>query len=134
MTLRSPDDIYRSACRSALCYAVTGSREWAFGSLRVAASKLEDGARHHHIYGLIHGSSGANGAAWFELEKARSAEPHTAVRTRIEEALTLCEAPPSARPEWDDFGDSLGHSQAVLNEAVRTLLELLTSWQRTTRG
>ena len=38
-TFKSPDDNYRSCCRSALRYAVTGSREWAFGALRVAASK-----------------------------------------------------------------------------------------------
>jgi hypothetical protein len=50
---KSPDDNYRSCCRSALCYAVTGSREWAFGALRVAASKHDDWARHRHLYGMI---------------------------------------------------------------------------------
>jgi hypothetical protein len=72
---RSPDDNYRSCCRSALCYAVTGSREWAFGALRVAASKRDDWARHHHLYGLIHGVSGDYDKALPELERGRAAEP-----------------------------------------------------------
>lgn len=37
-TVRSPQDKYNSCCRSAICHAVVGSYDFAFGALRIAAS------------------------------------------------------------------------------------------------
>jgi hypothetical protein len=53
--VKSDEDNYKSCCRSALCHAIQGLWEWAYGALRVAAHKNDNWARHHHIYGLIHG-------------------------------------------------------------------------------
>ncbi|MBD2772683.1 hypothetical protein [Iningainema tapete] len=83
---KSDEDNYKSCCRSALCHAIQGSYDWAFGALRVAASKNDNWARHHHLYGLIHGAKGDNERALFELEKALAAEPYAEPRKRIEQA------------------------------------------------
>lgn len=118
--LRSGDDTYRSCCRSALCYAITGSREWAFGALRIAASKHDDWARHHHIYGLLHGAAGDYGRSLFEFGLALVAEPHAGVRSRIGEAMALArtaEAVPAAGA-WASLW-------AALPEVVRLLGEML---------
>ena len=45
--MKSAEDNYKSCCRSALCHAIQGSWDWAFGALRVAASKKDCWARHH---------------------------------------------------------------------------------------
>jgi hypothetical protein len=122
---RSADDNYRSCCHSALCYAVTGSREWAFGALRVAASKHDDWARHHPIYGLIHGVHGDYDKALPELERARAAEPIEDVGGSIGEAVEICwlalEVP---------AGKALNSGLMTtllprLPEAVKLLLELI---------
>jgi len=123
---KSADDNYRSCCRSALCYAVTGSREWAFGALRVAASKHDDWARHHHIYGLIHGDFSDFGKALLELERARVTEPHEDVRVRISEAVELCRAALSS-PATKAGTGLLG---SLLPEVVRLLLELIEVAER----
>jgi len=86
---KSSRNTYESSCRSALCYAITNSQDWAFGALRVAASKNDNWARHHHIYGLIHGERGNFKEATFELGKARFAEPHDDVKSRIDDAIHL---------------------------------------------
>jgi hypothetical protein len=86
---KSDDDNYRSCCRSALCYAINGSHEWAFGALRIAASQHDDWSRHHHIYGLIHGVEGNNERAVVELRLAERAEPYEDGRRRLAEAIAL---------------------------------------------
>jgi hypothetical protein len=127
---KSPDDNYRSACRSALCYAVTGSREWAFGALRVAASKHDDWARHHHLYGLIHGAFGDYDKALPELERARAAEPLDDVRARIGEAGELCRAALSSPTVSGAGGGMLERGCPELPEVVRLLLELIGAAER----
>jgi hypothetical protein len=122
---KSPDDNYRSACRSALCYSVTGSREWAFGALRVAASKHDDWARHHHLYGLIHGVFGDYDKALPELERARAAEPMEDVRARIGETVELCRAAPFSPAVGSAGGGLLERAVPMLPEVVRLLLELI---------
>lgn len=89
---KSPQDAYASCCRSSLCHAVQGSYEWAFYPLQVAASKNDDWARHHHIYGLIHRANGNFDRALFELGKANHAEPLPDVRIRITEAIALAQS------------------------------------------
>lgn len=121
-SFRSVDDNYRSCCRSALCYAVTGSREWAFGALRVAASKHDDWARHHHVYGLVHGVFGDYDKALPELERAHAAEPMGDVRARVAEAVELCRAA-MASPQAGRKGEGL--LVPMLPEVVRLLLELI---------
>jgi hypothetical protein len=122
---KSADDNYRSCCHSALCYAVTGSHEWAFGALRKAASKRDDWARHHHIYGLIHGMTGTHERCLFELEKARSAEPHEDVRTRIAEATELCRAAQTALTQEVAAPGVLATLLSHLPEAIRLTVELI---------
>jgi len=87
--MKSADDNYKSCCRSALCHAVQGSWEWAFGALRAAAHKNDAWARHHHIYGLIHGAKGDFATALPELERAEAEEPYPDPRRRIAEAIDL---------------------------------------------
>jgi hypothetical protein len=125
---RSPDDNYRSCCRSTLCYAVTGSREWAFGALRVAASKRDDWAR-HHLYGLIHGVSGDYNKALPELERARASEPMADVWARIGEAVELCQAARSS-PSTGKTGAGPTSPPPHLPEVVRLLLELIGEAER----
>lgn len=55
----------------------------------VAASKNDSWARHHHLYGLIHGAMGRDDRAAWELERAAGAESHDAAKARIFEALAL---------------------------------------------
>jgi hypothetical protein len=126
---RSPDDNYRSCCRSALCNAVTGSREWAFGALRVAASKHDYWARHHHLYGLTHGVSGDYNKALPELERARASEPMGDVRVRIGEAVELCQAARSS-PSTGKTGAGPTSPPPHLPEVVRLLLELIGEAER----
>jgi hypothetical protein len=102
-SMKSAEDAYKSCCRSALCHAIQGSWEWAFGALRAAAHKNDNWARHHHIYGLIHGAKGNCGEAIPELERAASAEPYPEPQRRILEAVELARsaaairaAPPAA--------------------------------------
>jgi hypothetical protein len=122
---KSADDNYRSCCRSALGYAVTGSREWAFGALRVTASKHDDWARHHPISGLIHGVYGDYAKALPELERARPAEPIEDVRGRIGAAVELCwialEVPAGKARDSGLLPTML----ARLPQTVRLLLELM---------
>jgi hypothetical protein len=126
---RSPDDNSRSCCRSALCYAATGSRERAFGALRVAASKRDDWARHHHLFGLTHGVSGDYDEALPELERARAAEPMEDVRVRIGEAVELCQAARSS-PSTGKTGAGPTSLPPHLAEVVRLLLELIGEAER----
>jgi tetratricopeptide (TPR) repeat protein len=90
---KSSDDNYRSACRSALCYAVQGSFEWAFGALRGAASRNDTWSRHHHLYGLIHGAKGDFRRAMEELDRALATEPYLDARNRIQEARDIAQSP-----------------------------------------
>lgn len=122
---KSSDDNYRSCCRSALCYAVTGSHEWAFGALRAAAGKHDDWARHHHVYGLIHGIFGDFDKALPELERARAAEPMEDVRDRIGEAVGLCRAALASPPAAAGNERLLKKVLPSLPEVVRLLLELI---------
>jgi hypothetical protein len=86
---KSDTNNYQSCCRSALCYIVTNSHRFAFSVLQHAAWKNDDWARHHHIYGLIHGINGDYERAQFELGKALSTEPYPDVRQRTAEAIAL---------------------------------------------
>lgn len=88
-TVRSPQDKYNSCCRSAICYALTGSYNFAFGALKIAASVNDLWARHHHIYGLIHGIQNRNEEAKSELEMAYNYEPYSETKARIGQALKL---------------------------------------------
>ncbi len=92
--MRSSQQNYESCCRSAISHAVIGSHDYAFGALRFAANINDDWARHHHIYGLIHGVNGNYNEARYELERALGAEPYHETQLRIR--LALDELPPSA--------------------------------------
>lgn len=87
--LTTAEDKYATACRTALCHAAAGSYYSAFGSLRVAAWVDDGWARHHQLYGLIHGACGRVEEARFELQLAREREPFEAMRGRIQEALAV---------------------------------------------
>jgi hypothetical protein len=87
--MKAAENNYMSCCRSALCHAIQGSWEWAFGALRAAAHKNDSWARHHHIYGLIHGARGDFVTALRELERAATTEPYPEPRERIAEAIQL---------------------------------------------
>lgn len=91
--LRSSHDAYATFCRHALCHALQGEHERAFGALRGAAARHEEWARHHHVYGLIHAVCGDVERARYELEFALQAEPVPAARTRIVELLAAIDAP-----------------------------------------
>jgi hypothetical protein len=126
---RSPDDNCCSCCRSTLCYAVTGSREWAFGALRVAASKHDDWARHPQLYGLTHDVSSDHNKALPELEKGQAAEPMADVRSRIGEAVELCQATRSS-PSTGKTGAGPTSLPPHLPEVVRLLLEQIGEAER----
>jgi hypothetical protein len=87
--MKSAEDSYRSCCRSALCHAIQGSWEWAYGALRAAAHKNDNWPRHHHIYGLVHGATGNFAIALPELERAATTESYREQRERIMEAIDL---------------------------------------------
>lgn len=80
---------YQASCGLALGLAIRGESELAFEALRLAGSMHDDWARHHHIYGLIHGSEGNAARALFELNLAHDAEPFAATRGRIAEAIEV---------------------------------------------
>uniref|UniRef100_A0A0C1NMF9 Uncharacterized protein n=1 Tax=Tolypothrix bouteillei VB521301 TaxID=1479485 RepID=A0A0C1NMF9_9CYAN len=88
-TTRSAQDKYNSCCRSAICYAVVGSYDFAFGALRISASVNDSWARHHHIYGLIHAIENRKARAQCELEMAYACEPYSETKVRIARALEL---------------------------------------------
>jgi hypothetical protein len=131
-SLKSADDNYRSCCRSALCYCINGSHEWAFGALQIAASKHDDWSRHHHIYGLIHGVEGNLERSGFELGLAEKAEPHDDVRRRIAEAIALGNTERygvlSPLPAKKDFlcETAIDH----LPDIIRLILEVMTEVRR----
>jgi hypothetical protein len=89
---KSSEAKYDSCCRSALCYAAAGHYRYAFGALRVAASVDDRWARHHQIYGLIHGVEGNVDGARFELSFSLEREPYSEKRRRIELGLSLLPA------------------------------------------
>lgn len=126
--LKSADDNYRSCCRSALCYAINGSHEWAFGALRVAASKHDDWSRHHHFYGLIHGVAGNHERSLFELDLAQRAEPYEDVRQRIAEAASLCDADRQGLlSPWPIQNARLPKAETdLLPEIVQLILEVMS--------
>lgn len=84
---KSGEDNYHSCCRSALCHAVVGSWKWSFGALQYAANYNDSWARHHHIYGLIHGAQNHFDKAEEELQRAEAEEPIEDAKQRIKEAL-----------------------------------------------
>ncbi|MFB2881824.1 hypothetical protein [Floridanema aerugineum] len=88
-TVRSEQDKYNSCCRSAICHGVVGSDDFAFGALRIAASVNNTWARHHHIYGVIHGIKNCNLQAQYELEMAYNNEPYSETKARIQLALEI---------------------------------------------
>ena len=90
-TFKGKQDKYESTCRSALCHAISGSNEHAFGALRVAATVNDNYARHHHIYGLIHSAAGNWERARFELHRALRAEHYPETRDRIAQTLSVVE-------------------------------------------
>jgi hypothetical protein len=89
---KNAESKYISCCRSALCHAAAGHYKHAFGALRVAASVDDRWARHHQIYGLIHGVEGNADGARFELGLALEGEPYPENRRRIELGLSLLPA------------------------------------------
>ncbi|PTY04142.1 hypothetical protein DB346_04950 [Verrucomicrobia bacterium LW23] len=84
---------YISCCRTALVFAMQGKHENAFASLRTASQVNDGWARHHHLYGLIHGVRGDREKAAFELGMAQAREPFPAARKRIEDALRAAKDP-----------------------------------------
>jgi hypothetical protein len=87
--LKEPIVGYVDCCRSALCYAVIGSHGHVFSALRAAASKHDDWARHHYLYGLILGLGGSGERARWELGMALQLEPYEEGRVRIRWALDI---------------------------------------------
>ncbi|MBA2664334.1 MAG: hypothetical protein H0U74_18735 [Bradymonadaceae bacterium] len=65
-------------------------------TLRGAASVNGKWARHHHIYGLIHGVNEKYEKARFELNMAAKYEPFEDARRRIGQARELCDQKISA--------------------------------------
>lgn len=96
----------------------------------MAASKHDDWAWHHHLYGLIHEASGDYDKALPELERARAAEPMEDVRVRIGEAVELCRAALSARAVDGQGGGMLERLVPMLPEVVRLLLDLITDAEK----
>jgi hypothetical protein len=90
--LKEPAVSYNDCCRSALCYAVIGSHGHVFSALRAAASKHDDWARHHYLYGLILGIGGNGERARWELGMALQFEPYEEGRVRIRAALDILDA------------------------------------------
>ena len=87
--LKEPAISYVECCRAALCYAVIGSHGHVFSALRAAASKHDDWARHHYLYGLILGVGGNTERACWELGIALQFEPYEEGRIRIRWALDI---------------------------------------------
>jgi hypothetical protein len=124
-SLKSSRNNYESCCRSALCYAITNAPEWAFGALRKAASRNDSWARHHHIYGLIHGERGDFERAAFELGKALGVEPYQDVRARIEEAMHLVSLGSKYATEASGCEAVQGLACEELSETLQAILELI---------
>ena len=80
---------YDHCCRVALCYAVIGSLGHVFSALRAAASKNDQFARHHYLYGLILGLQGDVDRARWELGMALQHEPYEEGRSRIRMAMDV---------------------------------------------
>jgi hypothetical protein len=80
---------YEVCCRAALCYSVIGSHGHVFSALRAAASKHDDWARHHYLYGLILGVGGNADRALWELGMALKYEPYEEGRARIQQVIDL---------------------------------------------
>lgn len=87
--LKEPAVSYVDCCRAALCYAVIGSHGHVFSALRAAASKHDDWARHHYLYGLILGLGGNGERARWELGMALQFEPYEEGRVRIRWAFDI---------------------------------------------
>ena len=85
--LRHIDVSYDRCVQYGLIYALSAMNGHAFAALRAAATKNDDWARHHYIYGLIHGGVGAWSTAKEELDVALSAEPYADARARVREAI-----------------------------------------------
>ncbi len=125
---KSDGDTYPSCCRTALCYAINGSHEWAFEALRIAASQHDDWSRHHHIYGLIHGAEGNNERALVELRLAERAEPYEDGRRRIADAIALTdvEGPDRLSPLPSKEKSSSKTMIEQLPELIQLILKVMT--------
>ncbi len=87
---KSLEDNYDPCCRSALCHAVHGSWEWAFGAYEPPPQRKTTHGRGTIIsMELIHGARGAFEKAVQELERAAGSEPYPEPQRRIAEALEL---------------------------------------------
>ena len=84
--LKAPDVSYDTCIRMALCYGVIGHVGHVFSALRAAASKQEEWARHHYLYGLLLGIQQANDRACWEMGIALKYEPFEEGRARIQRA------------------------------------------------
>ena len=89
--LGGPEVSYDKCIRSALRYAVVGMRTHVFAALRAAAQKRDDWARHHFVYGLLHGLEDNRDRALWELNMALAREPYQEGRERIQAAIALLE-------------------------------------------
>lgn len=87
--LSDPAVSYDQCIRRALCFASGEMYEQAFAALRAAGALRDDWARHHFIYGLIHGIREENERALWELETALQREPYEEGRQRIQAAIDL---------------------------------------------
>ncbi|HEY9696131.1 MAG TPA: hypothetical protein V6D10_02635 [Trichocoleus sp.] len=92
-TIRSPHDKYNSCCRSAICHAIVGAYDNASGALYHASRVNDSWARHHHLYGLLHGARNRQEKARYELEQAYAQEPWKESKVRIAQALALLKNP-----------------------------------------
>ncbi len=87
--LKASDVSYDACIRMALCYGVIGHVGHVFSALRAAASKQEEWARHHYLYGLLLGIQQSKDRACWEMGIALKYEPFEEGRARIQRA---CEA------------------------------------------
>jgi len=84
--LKAPDVSYDRCIRVALCYGIIGHLGHVYSALRAAASKHEQWARHHYLYGLLLGIQNASDRACWELGIALKYEPFEEGKARIRRA------------------------------------------------
>lgn len=85
--LKQDDVSYEQCVRAALCYALAEMEAHVFSALRAAGSKRDDWAKHHFIYGLMHGLGDNRERALWELDMALAREPYEDGRLRIRDAI-----------------------------------------------
>ena len=93
--LRKQDVSYDDCCATALCFAVAGKYPHAYAALRCAASRDDDWAKHHLIYGLVLGLQGQHNRALWELGLALTREPYEEGRETIRLAMEVLKNKPS---------------------------------------